>query len=380
MNKLAGSTLFLALYLISFNGMADASDTLSFKGQLSFNYLGAEASTEWQSQATLRYMPDLTIQNTFADDYSWDLNLSANTYANYQGHPESNFSSSASLYRLNVQLKTAQSDTRLGLQKINFGPALILRSLRWFDQVSPTDPLKLTEGVTGIRYRYFFMNNANIWLWALYGNNETKGYEIVATKEDTPEVGARFQYPLESGEIGFSFHTRKTERLGFSDISVGEDLLEKRLALDGKWDLGPGIWFEYVLIDQGADAKVNTNWVNMLTIGADYTVAIGNGIHLLAEHLVGSMSDKVTAWDTIAQTSALQLSYPVGVLDAVLLMESYSWRQKQGFHYFRWDRTYDNWSFSLGAFISPDQSSNNIGLGPSVVSGTGIESVIVFNH
>jgi len=255
-----------------------------------------------------------------------------------------------------------------------------LRSLRWFDEIKPTDPLALTEGVKGIRYRYFFMNNANIWLWALYGNNDPKGYELVGTKENTIEAGARFQYPLKTGELGFSFHTRETEGLGYSDTPIEEDLIEKRYALDGKWDLGLGVWYEYVLIDQGAGTEVNTNWFKMLTIGADYTFAVGNGIHVLLEHLVNAASDKAMTWEQSTQTSALQLSYPISILDTFTLMEIYSWTQTQGFHYLRWDRAYDNWAFSLGVFSAPDQTSNDIGLGPSGIYGNGIQFVIAFNH
>lgn len=380
MNKLAKCHFFLVLYLISFSGLADAPDSISFKGQLTFDYLGSNTSKHWEDQAILRYIPDVTFQNVFSRDYSWDLNVSANTFADYQSHPESSVSSTTKLYRLNAQLKTPQSDIRLGLQEINFGPALILRPLRWFDQVSPTDPLKLTEGVKGIRYRYFFMNNANIWLWTLYGNDDPKGYELIATKKDTPEIGARFQYPVKLGELGFSVHGRKTESMGFSGTSTGEDLFEKRYALDGKWDLGPGLWYEFVLIDQGAGPEVSTNWFKMLTVGADYTLAIGQGLHVLGEHLVSGASDAAMTWDNSVQTSALQLNYPVGILDAVTWMEIYAWKQKQGFHYFRWDRTYDNWAFSLGVFISSDQSQNNSTLKPSGFSGNGIQAVIRFNH
>jgi hypothetical protein len=379
MNKLAVGHFLLVLYLISFNGIADTPDNISVKGQLTIDYLGADTSKHWEEQAILRYIPDVTFQDAFSGDYLWDINASTNIFVDYQSHPESSVSSTAELYRLNAQLKTPQSDIRLGLQEINFGPALILRPLRWFDQISPVDPLKLTEGVKGLRYRYFFMNNANIWLWTLYGNDDPKGYELVATKDGTPEVGGRFQYPVGSGELGFSFHGRKTERMGFSGTSTGEDLFERRYALDGKWDLGPGLWYEYVIIDQGAGSEVNTNWFKMLTIGADYTLAIGQGIHVLAEHLANGASNEAMTWDNSDQTSALQLNYPVGILDAVTFMEIYAWKPKQGFHYFRWDRTYDNWAFSLGVFISSGQSNDST-LGPSAFSGDGIQAVIRFNH
>lgn len=380
MQTLDRVTLFIALCLFFFQGTVDASDTLNFKGQLSLDYKGSDTWSKWQNQAILRYMPDVTIQSAHPNDFSWDLNASVDMYADYQSQPESAYSNDASLYRLNARLKTPQSDIQLGLQQINFGPAIILRSLRWFDQLSATDSLKLTKGVKGLRYRYFFANNANLWLWTLYGNKDPKGFELVATKHDTPEAGGRIQYPVERGELGFSFHRRTTERLGFSGASIGNDLHERRLALDGKWDLGPGLWYEYVLIDQGAGAKVKNNWLNLLTLGVDYTVAVGNGVHVLGEHLVSAFSDKAIQWDQRTQTSALQLSYPVDILDAISLISIYSWSSGQYFHYFRWDRTYDNFVLGAGVFLSSDQTAINSDLASTAFSGNGIQVMIVFNH
>jgi len=377
LDKLPGSILYIVFSIISFHTIANASPTFDFRGQLSSKFLAVNSSSEWHNTVSIRYLPDFTIQKVLSDDLLWDFNVSANIFMDYESHPESDVSSAVHLYRLNTQIKTPQSDTRLGLQKINFGPALLLRSLRWFDQVKPMDLLELTEGVTAIRYRYFFVNNANIWLWALYGNNEPKGYERVATKENSLEAGARFQYPCESGEVGLSVHGRQTESLGFSDELVGEDLFEKRIALDGKWDLGPGIWFEYVLIDQGAESQSDSNWVNMLTIGADYTFALGNGIYILAEHLVNSTSKEAVDWDNTGQISALQLSYPLTILDSVSLIQMYSWTQKQSFHYLSWNRTYDDWVLSISIILADDEVDDIDYLG---FSGNGIQAMLVFHH
>ena len=69
-----------------------------------------------------------------------------------------------------MRYSSDQFELRLGLQKINFGSASMLRPLMWFDQMDPRDPLHLTDGVWGLLARYYFLNNANIWLWGLYGN------------------------------------------------------------------------------------------------------------------------------------------------------------------------------------------------------------------
>ena len=85
---------------------------------------------------------------------------------------------------------------RGGLQKINFGSANLLRPLMWFDQIDPRDPLQLTDGVWGILGRYYFLNNANIWVWGLIGNDQRKGWEVIPSVKNKPEFGFRVQMPI----------------------------------------------------------------------------------------------------------------------------------------------------------------------------------------
>ena len=35
-----------------------------------------------------------------------------------------------------------------------------------------------TNGVNALLGRYYFNNNANIWLWGLYGNEDPRGFDI----------------------------------------------------------------------------------------------------------------------------------------------------------------------------------------------------------
>lgn len=138
-------------------------------------------------------------------------------------------------------------EVRLGLQKINFGSANMLRPLMWFDQLDPRDPLQLTDGVWGLLGRYYFLNNANLWVWGLYGNNQQKMWETGNTYSGFPELGGRFQTPVPRGELAFTYHYRKADLsehslLSNQPTSVGEN----RVGIDGKWDLGVGLWFEAV--------------------------------------------------------------------------------------------------------------------------------------
>lgn len=377
MNRFAEWTLLCLFFsVVSWCGRAHGSADIAFSGLLSFQYQAQHKTDGWQNRATIRYVPEVTVQHPFGE-LLWDIHLSIVGDADFESDSQTDSETSASIYRLNTRLATPKSDIRLGLQKINFGPARILRSLRWFDQIKPTDPLRATDGVTALRYRYFFENNANIWLWALYGNDDPKGYEQVATKEKSVEAGGRFQYPLQSGEIALSLHSRLTDRLGFSDEDVGKGVVENRLGLDGKWDLGPGVWCEYVLIDQGAGSLSDNNWLSLLTLGTDYTVDVGNGVYVMAEHLVTTLSENPEDWEQTDHISALQFSYPLSILDSVQLIQVYLWEHYFSYHYLNWTRTYDDWLLSVGIVIAPDESSQSDLLG---FSGSGIQMMLVFNH
>ncbi|MDR1585772.1 MAG: hypothetical protein LBS07_06360, partial [Prevotellaceae bacterium] len=102
-------------------------------------------------------------------------------------------------------------EVRLGLQKINFGSAQLFRPLMWFDAIDPRDPLQMTDGVWGGLFRYYFQNNANFWLWTLYGNDEVKGWETAPSAQSLPEIGGRVQLPLKQGEVALSYHLREAD-------------------------------------------------------------------------------------------------------------------------------------------------------------------------
>lgn len=95
--------------------------------------------------------------------------------------------------------------------KINFGSASIFRPLMWFDKIDYRDPLQLTDGVYALLGRYYFSNNANLWLWTLYGNDEPMGWEKTPAVWQIPEFGGRIQQPVPRGEAALSYHHREAD-------------------------------------------------------------------------------------------------------------------------------------------------------------------------
>ncbi len=323
----------------------------------------------------LRYIPRLILEQPINDDSFLDIEGSFNGYlASNSGSLSEN--SHLKLYRLKLRFATTQTETRIGLQKINFGPALLLRPLRWFDRLDPSDPLQLTDGVYALRFRYNALDNKNFWLWSLYGNDDTKGYETLPTSPGKPEFGGRFQFPVSHGELAATFHTRNVD----ASLLNGTDFTENRFALDGRWDIEIGFWFESVLQQQKAEF-LPFKWSKMITLGMDYTFGVGNGLHLLTEHMAVVSSKKPLEIDEDSQISAFNMNYPMGYLDTIMTIGYYSWEQEKYYQYIGWQRTYDNLIFRFSFFYYPQNKNNYRGPGHNTFgSGHGGQMMIIYNH
>ena len=328
---------------------------------------------------SLRYQPALSLAKTLGTAWKIDseLSLDMSASASAPGWRDPDVTGRIKPYRLWLRLSSAQFEARLGLQKINFGSATVFRPLMWFDRIDPRDPLQITDGVTGLLLRYYFKNNANIWLWGLYGNQDTKGWETRPTADKTPELGGRLQVPLFSGEAGLTFHQR---RLDPGSDPAAFRPTEKRFALDGKWDLGIGLWSEASFVHQ-VDPAAPFSWQRSLALGVDFTFAVGNGLYLLAEQFFAQSAKSLCGEGSNGMSfSALVARYPVGLLDSLGAMVYFDWRQEQVYSFASWQRTYDNWQFHLMAFWNPRQSGNIQGQSVNnLFGGKGFQLMAVWN-
>jgi len=364
---------------ISGFGLFPAGETqavkLDFRGQLSGWSTVIHNRNDWRSDSGLRYIPQFTVKQTLGTDSFLDSETSFNGFLRVESGGEA-VNSSFKLYRLKFRLATARTETRLGLQKISFGPAYLLRSLRWFDRLDPRDPLKIADGIYGLRFKYSAANNANLWLWSLYGNEKPKGYEAFPTAPGKPEFGGRFQYPVAAGEVAATFHSRRVNATGLDC----PDFRENRLALDGRWDVKVGLWFESV-IQQQKTGGLPYRWTKMITIGSDYTLGVGNGLHIMAEHMAVILSDKPFSRKKDMQFSAVYLNYVLGLLDKLTAIGYYSWQQGNYYQYLCWQRLYDNLVFNIGFFRYPRATTGYAWSGQNVPgSGYGMQLVVIYNH
>ncbi len=351
------------------------SQSLGIKGQAS-GWMTVNPEQNYQTQLGVRYIPELSFETKISKKFTLDAELSISSYGAATFFPFDSAITSSNLkpYRAWIRLSSAQFELRAGLQKINFGSAVMLRPLMWFDTMDPRDPLQLTDGVYGLLGRYYFLNNANVWLWALYGNTNNKGWEFYPTANKKPEYGGRVQLPFFTGEIAGTYHRRKVAHN--DGLIVGEN----RYAIDGKWDMGVGVWVEGSITEQDI-AKEDMPFRRIINIGMDYTFGIGNGLNATTEFINFSGSESAFGDGVEGSLSTLSITYPVSIFDNISAIVYYDWNNKDWYRFINWQRTFDRWSLYFMGFWNPNkfqiyQNQEET----SMFAGTGLQIMVVFNH
>lgn len=357
---------------------------LSFSGQVSALHL-EKIEKPWQSFTGLRYIPEIKWKEPLNKSWNFDLEASANAYgqAGTKGIDSITGSVTFKPYRIWGRLASERFELRLGLQKISFGSAAMLRPLMWFDHMDPRDPLQLTDGVYAALGRYFFQNNANLWLWGILPGKTVKGWEMLSTDRQRPEFGGRLQLPAGKGEVALSGHFRylgTDQGRAYLPINLDERLPEYRLGLDGKWDIGPGIWFEGTYTYSKLP-EVAIRHIRMLTLGADYTFGLGNGLTVMSEQFFYQMGAEVFKNSTAMTFTALSLSYPVTLTYSISGMVFYHWGTKGWYRFINWTMNLNKISLHLIAFWNPDSFDLYQNTGNSnLMGGKGIQIMFVWNY
>lgn len=350
------SMIFAAPPAVEFDGM------LSGSGRI-------KESVSKAVNINVRYIPLLGIEIS----PRIDVELSGNIFTCFNSERIAGITDSLKIkpYRGWIRYTGTHFEARLGLQKINFGQARILRSLMWFDSLDPTDPLQFADGVYGLRLKYNFRNNADTWFWGLYGNDDLKGWEMYATEKNIPEIGGRIQYPFGNVELAVTAHHRTVEP---------DRIAENRIALDGYWDAGIGLWFESALVRADFDGD-SLDWQSFMTFGADYTFPYGNGLNTTSEHLLWSAGDDPFDNHQRNNISSISFSYPLGMMDSLSLFSYYIWDTNTQFHFLSWQRAYDNWVIHIsGHWTSEAGITPFSGGGSGTIGKQGIQLMVIFNH
>ena len=338
--KIKFTVILFLLVCISINFLFAQNKTFNFYGKVSELVGGSLGNSSYLFSS--RYLPSLETNIYNKSNKFVDLELTGNLY--YQMDFDTTSNSDIDFYRLWSRYSTTQFEARLGLQKINFGPAFLFRPLMWFSSNNPQDPLGLSKGVWGLRLRYYFLNNANIWAWCLYGNNDLKGMEIFPTKDNSIEYGGRIQLPILNGELGISYHNRHYETDYIFLLPEEYNYNENRFALDGKWDVEIGLWFEAEAIHY---EEHFSQWQQMLTIGSDYTISLGNGLHILGEYFFVNMAEGFFEIDNTHDFAGFTIDYPIGLFDVVNGFIYCDLESLELYNYLSWQKTYNNFSINL---------------------------------
>lgn len=384
-------TLFFIFLILSFqlkgqNKDSGFHDSLQFQGQIS-SFAHFNNGNELPLLLSGRYIPQVNYSLFLKNNQLIDFEYSANIYGNAEFDPftDSDFNGRIKNYRAWARYSTRQFELRAGLQKINFGSASMLRPLMWFDQVDPRDPLGLTDGVWGILGRYYFLNNANIWLWGLYGNHDPKGWEVAGTTKNKIEFGGRLQMPLPIGEMALSYHQRKADFSKISskisrEFSTLNDIPESRIGFDTKLDVVVGLWLEasWVFKDAALGIFKNQETINM---GTDYTFGLGNGLSATFEQLVMSYDEKAFAFENVTTFSLLNISYPVGMFNNLSAIIYYNWTDNKAYNFINWQKQFNNVTLYVMGYWNPEEYQiPTQNTEQTLFAGKGIQLMFVFNH
>ncbi len=331
----------------------------------------------------IRYLPKATLEiqqdSTQKFDFECSLNLNLSSFAQPFDSLTGNFELSP--YRIWTRYSAKQFEVRVGLQKIDFGSATLLRPLQWFNQIDPRDPLQITNGVYGVLSRYYFLNNTNIWVWGLLGNKKPRGYDFVESNQWSPEVGTRIQLPVPKGELALSYHFRTADTRALqSGLPSYKKLPENRLGLDGKWDLGIGLWFEYTYLNRMEDLGPFTS-SNILTIGTDYTFPLGSGLNVVGEHMIFTGGHGAFEVEFASHISAVMFNYPVGFFDRISLLWSHSWDNQSSTVFLNYQHQFKHITSYFMVYYNPKNTDVlPVGDQTNNFEGPGVRVILVYNH
>lgn len=313
------------------------------------------------SKNLLRFIPDIKYSNS-SNNEVFDFQATGNFWLSSEKITEK--TSNAEFYRLWAKISNDSTEFRLGLQKINFGTAKILRSLKWFDQIDPQDPTGFTTGVKGLLVRHYFNNDSNLWLWSLYGNKNPTGSLPLKSNSEALEFGGRYQFPISSSEMAFSVHKRNLESNALPLISTPgkREIQEKRVGFDSQWDFFVGLWLEASLSNFETKDK-NISKYLLTTAGIDYTFNLGQGIYLALElQNIDRNPNTTNSRHSNETVYALNQSYSLGILDNISSIIIGDFKNRNLNTSIDFQRIYDSWVVNLGIFykqaLVPSDSQN----------------------
>lgn len=336
-----------AFWLLSLILAGSASLSASFTGS---NLFCVELRQNWQNQdpdtaAKLLWQPELDWHVAFSDQIGIKLLASARSSV----YPINPSSMNTQLYRIWSSVNLKGYNLSLGLQRLNFGTADLIRPLQWFDGLNPLDDREETEAVRAVVINLPLGQNGSLKGWGIYSSNRLKGNEIYPSQTQKIEPGGRLELPLGNLNSAISYHYRQA--LSGSD----RELEEHRLGIDLRWDGLIGAWLESSSSTYLDTSSQEDEYQVSISLGSDYTIEWGNGIYLRQETGSNHIGNNLSELRNQNLGSALLLSYPLGLLDKIQALTYYDWNRGKTKLFVQYSRIYDFWSIVMGAGYQIDK-------------------------
>jgi len=350
-------------------GIAEAQRLdLQWKGQVSLNHARSFAGSFNDSPTTLRYIPQVRLDYQINALSRFGLDAAIDVYNHSLG--DSLLKINSDLYRFTFRYDTPRTQVRVGLQKINFGPARMLRVLQWFDELDPRDPLALSPGVWAIMGRYYHEAGGNIRIWSMPDAPDANRDYWGDMDKRIWDMGARLELPIPAGTFGLTAHSM--------DVLQHGRVTENRLAVDARLDAIVGLWSE-TMFSRMEEPSHQWDRISAMA-GIDYTFGIGNGLYMaleIATTRTGNIGEDLP-WQ--ARTLAITGNYTLGLSDGLSLyyyVIDLPILETQYMPMLGWQHTSGNWLVYLALYDMPALTS---GGKVSLPNGTGIQLNIAFNH
>ena len=375
------SALYSAIFLLF--PLVVYSQQWDLRGQLtsSTNLYNDLTANNIRIDQRVGYIPTLSIYPEHKYLSKFDFEAAFNLQANFErlfGAEEGNNYHDRGIHRLWARYSTESIELRYGIQKIAFGPGLILRPLRWFDSLDEKDPTGQTDGVTAVRIKYFGGYGITYMGWMIHPENS-----------EISSRGGRVEIPIIGlAEMGASYHHRPAYLNGIAPKRSGNlfgfpNAGEDKYGIDIRTDAIIGLWAEGVISNSFDDNFLSKSISRIYMAGGDYTFPIGSGLYFMTEYLIHYLDLNFIEDTSKRELSSVMLTYPLGMLDQLYYIAEYNWEDKLSLNFLRFSRTYDNYSFNIMA-IANQVKVRYIGIDGRIESNIKqqktIQFMIIYNH
>jgi hypothetical protein len=322
----------------------------SYKGQL---WLDANFLENSEDLSYFGYIAELSLRSNNNLDFEWSRKLTS-IYSNSETY------NTNKNYRLWIRYSKPKYDFRLGLQKISFGTASLLRPLNWFDTIDFTSTTAQTDGIKAMRAQFFPSESTIFWIWCV--------------DDEKVSCGSRLEFLNNLGSFGLSYHNDR-DNIDHKVFSVPQIIDNQpsidfpgrnhRIGLDYRYDGLMGLWLEGASI-LSSSKDINLNRFDMLTLGADYTLSVLDGVLISSESMYFSFISEERTEDTDQNpwilhqtTSSLIASMPIGMLNDLMFITIRDWNTKDFYNLLRWSTTFDYFSINCMLSINPSEVQDN---------------------